>query len=156
MSPPGSASSRRAAPTITAIRRPTPKLTRCCTSQARSPTCCEPGSTMPRLLPGSPGLLFEFGASALVPPRAWFQTPPPRDVDVARLIRTSYASSTGKGLVGLGLVLGVPLLVIGILAMATDPWHIVTAALGGLFAAFLVIVPALPALRFARALRHGV
>jgi len=111
---------------------------------------------MPRLLPGSPGLLFEFGASARVPPRAWFQTPPPRDVDVAGLIRTSYASSTGKGLVGLGLLLGVPLLVIGILAMATDPWHIVTATLGGLFAAFMVVVPVLPALRFARALRFGV
>jgi hypothetical protein len=111
---------------------------------------------MPRILPGSPGLLFEFGASARVPPRAWFQTPPPRDVDVADLVRTSYASSTGKGLVGIGLLLGVPLLVIGILAMATDPWHIVTATLGGLFAAFLVVIPALPAIRFARALRFGV
>jgi hypothetical protein len=28
---------------------------------------------MPRILPGSPGLLFEFGASTRVPPRAWFE-----------------------------------------------------------------------------------
>jgi hypothetical protein len=111
---------------------------------------------MPRIFPGSPGLLFEFGASSGVPPRAWFETPPPREVDLAGLIRTSYGSSTGKGLVGLGLLLGIPLLVIGILAMASDPWHIVTATLGGLFAAFLVIAPALPAIRFARALRFGV
>ena len=111
---------------------------------------------MPRILPGSPGLLFEFGASAWVPPRAWFQNPPPRDVDVARLVRTSYGSLVGKSMVGIGLLLGVPLLVIGILAMATDPWHIVTAALGGLFAAVFAVLPALPALRFARALRFGV
>jgi hypothetical protein len=111
---------------------------------------------MPRLLPGSPGLLFEFGASARVPPRAWFETPPPRHVDVADLIRTSYGSSTGKGLVGLGLLLGIPLLVIGILAISSDPWHIVTATIGGLFAAFLFVAPALPAIRFARALRSGV
>ena len=111
---------------------------------------------MPRILPGSPGLLYEFDASHLVPPRAWFQTPPPRDVDLARLIRTSYTSFTGKSMVGLGLLLGIPLLVIGLVAMASDPWHIVTAAIGGLFAAFLVVIPTLPALRFARALRSGV
>jgi hypothetical protein len=111
---------------------------------------------MPRIFPGSPGLLFEVGLSSKVPPRTWFRNPPPRDVDVADLIRTSYGSSTGKGLVGLGLLLGVPLLVIGILAMATDPWHIVTATLGGLFATVLVVVPSIPALRFARALRLGV
>lgn len=111
---------------------------------------------MPRILPGSPGLLFEVGLSSRVPPRAWFQTPPPRDVDVAGLIRTSYGSLTGKSMVGLGLLLGIPLLVIGIAAMATDPWHIVTATIGGVFAAVLVVIPALPALRFARALRLGV
>jgi hypothetical protein len=111
---------------------------------------------MPRILPGSPGLLFEFDASAWVPPRAWFRNPPPRDVDVAGLIRTSYGSFAGKSIAGIGLLLGIPLLVIGVLAMATDPWHIVTATLGGLFAAVFVVVPALPALRFARALRLGV
>ena len=111
---------------------------------------------MPRIFPGSPGLLFEVGLSSKVPPRAWFRNPPPREVDVADLIRTSYGSSTGKGLVGLGLLLGIPLLVIGLAAMATDPWQIVTATLGGLFAAVLVIAPSLPALRFARALRVGV
>jgi len=111
---------------------------------------------VPRIFPGSPGLLFEFGASAWVPPRAWFENPPPRDVDVAGLIRTSYGSSTGKGLVGVGLLLGVPLLVIGLAAMATDPWHIVTATIGGLFATVLSLVPAVPALRFAGALRDGV
>lgn len=111
---------------------------------------------MPRIFPGSPGLLFEFELSSRVPSRAWLRTRPPRDVDVADLIRTSYRSSTGKGFVGLGLLLGIPLLVIGLIAMATDPWHIVTAALGGSFAAVLVILPAVPALRFARALRIGV
>ena len=111
---------------------------------------------MPRILPGSPGLLFEFGLSARVPPRAWFQSPPPRDVDVIELVRTSYGSLAGKSMVGIGVLLGTPLLVIGIAAMATDPWHIVTATLGGLFAAFLVLAPALPAYRFARALRLGV
>ena len=111
---------------------------------------------MPRILPGSPGLLFEFGASAWVPPRAWFQNPPPRDVDVAGLVRTSYASLAGKSIVGIGLLLGVPLFVIGILAIAGDPWHVVTATLGGLFAVLFSILPALPALRFARALRLGV
>jgi hypothetical protein len=111
---------------------------------------------MPRLLPGSPGVLFEVGLSSKVPPRTWFRNPPPRGVDVVDLIRTSYGSSTGKGLVGLGLLLGVPLLVIGLVAMATDPWQIVTATLGGLFTTVLVVVPSVPALRFARALRLGV
>ena len=49
-----------------------------------------------------------------------------------------------------------PLLVIGLAAMATDPWHLVTATIGGLFATVLSLVPAVPALRFARALRDGV
>ena len=111
---------------------------------------------MPRILPGSPGLLFEVGASAWMPPRAWFQNPPPRDVNVAGLIRTSYGSLVGRSMVGIGLLLGIPLLVIGIFAMATDPWHIVTATLGGLFALVFAVLPALPALRFARALRLGV
>ncbi len=111
---------------------------------------------MPRILPGSPGLLFEAGLASRVPPRAWFHSPPPRDVDVAGLIRTTYGSLTGKSMVGVGLLLGIPLLVIGIAAMASDPRHIVTATLGGLFAAFFVLIPALPALRFARALRLGV
>lgn len=111
---------------------------------------------MPRILPGNPGVLFEVGLSSRLPPRAWFRSPPPRDVDVGNLLRASYGSLSGRTLVAIGLLLGIPLFVIGILVTGTVTEHVVIAAAGLLFAAFFVIVPAIPAVRFARALRLGV
>jgi hypothetical protein len=111
---------------------------------------------MPWILPGNPGVLFEFDFTDRFPARAWFTTPPPRAVDVAAIVRASYASNVGRTLAGIGLILGVPLGLIGLAGMSRDPWNVVTATAGAAFAAIFVAVPAVPAIRLGRALRHGV
>jgi hypothetical protein len=81
---------------------------------------------------------------------------PPRPSSVARLLRVSYKSITGKSMVGVALVLGAPATVIEILASLHDVGHVPLAIFAVLFTAFLLAVPAVPARRASRALREGV
>jgi hypothetical protein len=106
----------------------------------------------------SPGIdvgIVDSGLSSAIPPAAWFRQPTPRTVDTTRLVRTSYGSKTGRNLVGLGLALGVPLTVIEWFAMQEDPMRLAILVPASIFSVFLVIVPAFPARRLARALRVG-
>jgi hypothetical protein len=111
---------------------------------------------MPKTRPGNPLVSAEFGLTSQIPPNSWFRDPPPRDVAVAGLIAAGYRSFVGKSFVGLGLALGLPLVVIGFAGADSDPWFWVIPTAGALFAAFLVVVPAIGALRLARALRIGI
>jgi hypothetical protein len=100
-------------------------------------------------------VVAEPGLRSAIPPASWFRQPPPRPVDTKRLVRTSYRSRTGRNLVGIGLALGVPLIVIELFAIREDPGRLVILVPATIFAAFMVAVPIVPAVRLARALRVG-
>ncbi len=81
---------------------------------------------------------------------------PPRPSSLRTLLRASYGSLTGKSMVCLALLGGVPLTAIGVLGSREEPADLVIAILGVLFAIFFLVVPALPARRASRALQRGV
>jgi hypothetical protein len=81
---------------------------------------------------------------------------PPRPCDRRVLLRISYGSTAGKSIVGVAVFLGLPLTAIELWAMASDPGHGLIAIVAAAFTAFLLITPALPARRAAKALQIGL
>lgn len=81
---------------------------------------------------------------------------PPRPSALRTLLRASYGSLTGKSMVGLALLGGVPLIAIGVLGSREEPVDVVVAILGMVFMIFFLVAPALPARRASRAQQGGV
>ena len=111
---------------------------------------------MPRTLPGNPGVLAEFDAADRLPRRDWFRSAPPRRVQLSVIAKASYASLAGRTIVAVGVLLGIPLVLVGLMGMARDPLNAVIAAGGATFALVFIGIPVVPAIRLARSMRDGL
>jgi hypothetical protein len=98
----------------------------------------------------------EFGRLDDVVRRSVAETPdPPRSAPLGDLLRASYSSTTGKSLVGLGLLILAFAMFLGLLA-TDDVGYLVLALPFGGFGVLSLVTPSFPARRAARAVREGI
>ena len=99
----------------------------------------------------------QFGRFVAIVRRAVAAKPdPPRIAPTRALLSASYGSTSGKSLVGMGIILVAVGVLFAVIAVTDDIGFVWFALAMGALGLFMIVVPTLPARRAARAIRTGV